>query len=139
MLACRAVYRAALILFLLPALGLAQDVTLTSRDGSVQISGELAGYDGEFYRVDSVYGVLTVDGSGVVCSGPACPDLTAYVAEIRMAGEPVVLDHLIPALIGAFAERNGYTAVRQIDGEDVLSYRLKETETGTRHVSSCAA
>ena len=129
MLAWRAVYRAALILFLLPALGLAQDVTLTSRDGSVQISGELAGYDGEFYRVDSVYGVLTVDGSGVVCSGPACPDLTAYVAEIRMAGEPVVLDHLIPALIDAFAERSGYTAVRQIDDEDVLSYRLKETES----------
>lgn len=50
----------------------AQDVTLMSRDGSVAISGTLLSYDGEYYRVDSDFGVLTLDGSGVICDGPGC-------------------------------------------------------------------
>jgi len=31
----------------------AQDVSLTSRDGSVSVSGDFLGFDGEFYRVDT--------------------------------------------------------------------------------------
>ncbi|MBC7476671.1 MAG: hypothetical protein H7317_01080, partial [Pseudorhodobacter sp.] len=55
----------------------AQDVTLTSRDGSLSLSGTLQGYDGEFFRILTSYGPLTVDGQAVTCDGPACPDLTA--------------------------------------------------------------
>ena len=51
----------------------AQDVTLTSRDGALAISGQLQGYDGEFYRIDSAYGLLTLDAQGVICDGPASP------------------------------------------------------------------
>ena len=57
-------------------------MTLTSRDGDVEITGDLLGFDGEFYRVDTIYGELTVDGSGVLCEGPGCPNLSAYVAEV---------------------------------------------------------
>ncbi|MEM7519579.1 MAG: cell envelope biogenesis protein OmpA, partial [Pseudomonadota bacterium] len=74
-------------LFLLSGgIAVAQDVTLTSRDGAVEISGTLLGFDGEFYRVDTEYGELTVDGSGVSCIGPGCPNLQDYVAEIQMSG-----------------------------------------------------
>lgn len=51
----------------------AQDVTLTARDGSLSIDGVLLSFDGEFYRVDSRYGPLTLDGEGVICDGPGCP------------------------------------------------------------------
>ena len=47
------VKRAACIaaLFLFSAVGaVAQDVTLTSRDGKVELSGMLSGFDGEFCR-----------------------------------------------------------------------------------------
>ena len=47
----RAASFAALLLCMLAGVGLAQDVTLTSRDGDVEISGNLLGFDGEFYRV----------------------------------------------------------------------------------------
>ena len=57
--------------FLFSGMAAAQDVTLTSRDGSLSISGTLQGYDGEFYRISSNYGLLTVDGQGVICDGPA--------------------------------------------------------------------
>ena len=76
---CAAVFAA--LMFVQGAV--AQDVTLTSRDGALAIAGTLQGYDGEFFRIDSAYGALTVDASGVICDGPACPDLTAPKAVIR--------------------------------------------------------
>ncbi len=130
MLTWRAALLAALFFLLQPIAGVTQDVTLTSRDGSVEISGALIGYDGEFYRVDSVYGVLTLDGSGVLCSGPACPDLKAYVAEIRVSGEAAVTQHLMPVLIETFAELQGYDVLRRVRGDDDYTYALIETASG---------
>ncbi len=40
----------------------AQDVTLVAREGGIVLTGTLQGYDGEFYRIDTAYGSLTVDG-----------------------------------------------------------------------------
>src|SRR6056297_4277676 len=95
----------------------AQDVTLKSRDGNVEISGNLLGFDGEFYRVDTVYGELTVDGSGVVCEGPGCPDLEAFVARAVFSGAPIIGRVLLPSLLEAFAIRDGYV-LRRHDPED---------------------
>jgi len=86
---------------------IAQDVTLTSRDGSLALSGSLQGYDGEFYRIETSYGALTVDGQGVICSGPACPDLTAPRAVIRLVGAADAGAVLLPPLIAAFARARG--------------------------------
>lgn len=85
----------------------AQDVTLISREGNVSVSGSLQGYDGEFYRIDSDYGPLTVDGQGVICEGPACPDLIAPKALIRVAGLEEAGLKLLPPLFAAFAANRG--------------------------------
>ncbi len=90
----------------------AQDVTLTSPDGQVELSGTLLGFDGEFYRIETVYGELTVDGSGVLCEGPACPNLQDYVAEVAISGSSTMGAVLMPALIEGFALRNGYVVQR---------------------------
>ncbi|MBU2866684.1 phosphate ABC transporter substrate-binding/OmpA family protein [Pacificibacter marinus] len=87
---------------------LAQDVALTSRDGSVSVSGNFLGFDGEFYRVDTDYGILTLDGSGVNCEGPGCPDLNSFYPIIRFSGDGAVSASLLPALVSAFAARYGY-------------------------------
>ena len=58
----RAAVTAALIFFLTSLSALAQDVTLTSRDGRTEITGTLLGFDGEFYRLETLYGELTIDG-----------------------------------------------------------------------------
>ena len=55
----RAAYLAALFIFSSVQSLIAQDVTLTSRDKSVQINGNLLGFDGQFYRVETDYGELT--------------------------------------------------------------------------------
>lgn len=111
----RAAISAALLLFT-AVTGAAQDIALTSRDGSVELSGTLLGFDGEFYRVETDYGELTVDSSGVSCAGPGCPNLEDFVAEVRFSGSATMGAVLMPALIEAFAARQGYTVNRE-DGE----------------------
>jgi len=105
---------------------LAEDVTLTSRDGSVKIVGTLVGYDGEFYRVDTEYGVLTIDGSGVLCDGPGCPDLQAFVAEFSISGARTMGEVLMPALVETFAQRNGYSIARNIIDDTHFGYVLTD-------------
>ena len=108
---------------LFPTASLAQDVTLTSRDGSLAISGTLQAYDGEFFRIDSKYGLLTVDAQGVICDGPACPDLTAPKAVIRLVGERDAGGALLQPLVQAFAAARGliYAAPRRPDDPTTLT------------------
>lgn len=117
--------------FLLSA-ALAQDVTLTSRDQSIELTGTLLGYDGEFYRIDTVYGELTVDGSGVLCSGPACPNLESYVAELTIGGSASMGRVLLPALIEGFARTAGYATTRREVTPRIVQYDLRAPETGDR-------
>ena len=119
---CAAV-SAALGLFALP--GAAQDVTLTSRDGTLSISGLFQGYDGELFRVMTQYGPLTVDGEGVVCDGPACPDLTSFVAEVRLVGEAEAGRRMLPPLLSAFAAARGFVMT-----EEDAGFVLSEAQTG---------
>jgi phosphate transport system substrate-binding protein len=126
---CAAIF-AALFLWIGAGPTLAEDVTLTSRDGSVEISGDILGYDGEFYRVDTVYGVLTIDGTGVICDGPGCPNLEAYVAEFTISGARTMGEVLMPALVESFASRNGYRVNRRVTDDTHFSYELSEASTG---------
>ncbi len=86
----------------------AQDVTLTSRDGALAVSGQLTSYDGEFYRIASEFGPLTITSASVICDGPACPDLTAPKAVIRITGDLAAGAALLPPVIAAFAQTRGY-------------------------------
>ena len=108
----RAAILAALGICLSFAQTAAQDITLTARDGAVEISGTLLGFDGEFYRLDTIYGELTIDGTGVNCEGPACPNLTNFIAEVVISGASSMADVLMPALVEAFALRNGFSILR---------------------------
>lgn len=107
----------------------AQDVALTSRDGKIELSGTLLGFDGEFYRIETEYGELTVDGSGVDCAGPGCPSLENFVAEMQLSGSATMARVLMPALIDAFASRNGYRSIRLDEDENRFTYTLVDERT----------
>jgi phosphate transport system substrate-binding protein len=94
----------------------AQDVTLTARDGGLALTGTLQGWDGEFYRIETEYGPLTVDGQGVICDGPGCPDLTAPRIPVRIVGEAGPGRDLIPPLVAAFARARGLDHAVDQDG-----------------------
>ena len=126
MLVPRAVHLAAFFIWLISAPLAAQDVTLTSPDGSVEVNGTLLGFDGDFYRLDSVYGELTIDSTGVNCAGPACPDLQNFVAELSVSGSATIGEVLMPALIEGFALQRGYRAVRQQRTPTRFTYSLHD-------------
>jgi phosphate transport system substrate-binding protein len=104
----------------------AADVTLLSRDGQLRIDGQLLQFDGEFYRVETVWGRLTVDATGVLCEGPGCPDLTAFVAEAAISGPGEVTRALLPGLIDAFARSNGLRAVQTSDADGRIVVEIFE-------------
>lgn len=127
---CAAIF-AALFLFGTALSAIAQDITLTSRDSKVELSGTLLGFDGEFYRIETEYGELTIDGSGVLCEGPACPNLQDYVAELQISGAPTLGAVVMPALIEAFAQKNGYTTAREEGAEPgVFTYLIRNGTDG---------
>ncbi|PTX57788.1 phosphate ABC transporter substrate-binding protein (PhoT family) [Litoreibacter ponti] len=106
----------------------ADDVRLTSRDGTIVIEGTLLTYDGEFYRVETIYGPLTLDGQGVICDGPGCPDIDAFVADVRLSGTRRMADVLIPAMIRAFAMRQDYEVTREVTDDTLSTFVLRDAE-----------
>lgn len=125
---CAAIF-AALSLLCTAPMTRAQDVTLRSRDGDVEISGNLMGFDGEFYRVDTIYGELTVDGSGVDCDGPGCPNLDTYIARVTFSGAPTIGRVLMPGLLEAFAIKNDYGVTRESESETLFTYVMSDKVT----------
>ncbi|ARC87238.1 hypothetical protein B5V46_00630 [Rhodovulum sp. MB263] len=108
----------------------AGEVTLLPREeGAAGIRGRLLGFDGELYRLDTIYGQLTVDGAGVSCKGAACPDPGARVARIALSGSPVLGERLMPALIEGFAAARGLVVERGAEGRNRL-FRLRAPEGG---------
>ncbi|OSQ53289.1 phosphate ABC transporter substrate-binding/OmpA family protein [Marivita geojedonensis] len=125
---CAALW-AALFLVVSGVTASADDVTLRSRDGAIELSGTLLGFDGEFYRVETQYGELTVDGSGVLCEGPGCPSLTNFVAELSISGSSTVGEVLMPALVEGFALQNGLKSERLREDDTHFEYVLSEAAT----------
>ncbi|MTJ04673.1 MAG: cell envelope biogenesis protein OmpA [Sediminimonas qiaohouensis] len=125
----RAAIVAALALFGMVAIAAAQDVRLSSRDGGIEITGTLLGYDGQFYRVETIYGELTVDGTGVLCDGPGCPNLEDFVAEIEISGAPTMGRLLLPALVQGFARRAGYSLDQDGSQRGSVTYHLSDQQT----------
>ena len=109
----RAIVAAACLMLASGFPAMADDVTLTSRDGSIELTGTLLTFDGEFYRVDTEFGILTVDSSGVTCEGPGCPSLGPFVAELTISGAYSMGQVLFPALVEGFALRQGYALKRE--------------------------
>lgn len=97
---------------------LAQDVRLVSKDSEIVLEGDLLSYDGEHFRIDTIYGPLTVSAAGVICKGARCPAPGPYVPTIRISGDGFMARLLLPKLIEDFAKQNGFeTTQTQVSGD----------------------
>ncbi len=120
----RAVLQAALLIAVVSGGALAQEVTLTANDGALEIRGKLLGHDGEFYRIETAHGPLTVDASRVTCRGTGCPAPGNHVARITFSGARSMSDVLMPALVEAFARNSGMRVKRIIRSDEDYTYVL---------------
>lgn len=121
------IYRSAAIfaaLFLCVQPVLAQEVTITTEPGGLRLEGRVLGFDGEYLRIGTRFGELTLDYRSVTCTGDACPDPETYVEEIRFVGSSRLGDLILPALIEGFARSHALVADRREVGTDRFVYEL---------------
>ena len=85
----------------------AQDITLSSQDGSISMSGDLLNYDGHFYRIDTEFGPLTIDGAHVTCEGPACPNIFEFTPNIQISTHDPLIARVLHSSILAFGHSLG--------------------------------
>ncbi len=125
-----------------------REVQLTSRSGSLSLTGSLLGYDGRYLRIATEHGELTLPLAGVVCEGASCPDPEAWVPELRLSGAARLGELVLPALVEGYARARGWepervesheghalyslAAPRDVGAEEQLrvSFRLTSTEDG---------
>ncbi|MFK7942638.1 MAG: phosphate ABC transporter substrate-binding/OmpA family protein, partial [Paracoccaceae bacterium] len=79
-------------------------VTLVSFDGFTQLRGELLDFDGGTYTIETVLGVIQVDGTKVNCEGAACPKDVLFGAEFGVYGSNTIGAELMPALLEGYAD-----------------------------------
>ncbi|NNF24257.1 MAG: OmpA family protein [Rhodobacteraceae bacterium] len=118
-----AVLAASLAFLLCPAAS-AQPVTLQSDDGGLRLQGEILDYDGEYYRIDTKYGILTVSAAAMRCLGESCPDTEGFIPEFRISGAATTGDTLMPGIVEAFVRDRGYRAVRVVQDDTHFRYEL---------------
>ncbi|MGI9394717.1 MAG: OmpA family protein [Boseongicola sp.] len=105
-------YIACLLLLLLTASPPAQaeddQIILKTFDGALSIEGRLISFDGELFRVETAFGLVTIEGGNVVCDGPGCPNPESMVARLAITGPPSLLRELVAPLVSGFAKQQGY-------------------------------
>ena len=131
----RAAVRAALSFFLGTAAAVAQDVSLVSPDGAPIISGRLLSFDGEYYQLDTPYGVLTVDGVDTRCEGDGCPGPADRIVDLTLSGAAWANRKVLPALVRGFARAQGLRADGPADSVDPATYTLSDIDGVTARIT----
>ena len=81
----------------------AQEVTLTSSDGTVNMTGDFVDFRDNAYIIATALGELRVSASRVQCEGAACPDLGGGDADVNIGGSDTVGLGLMPLLVEGYA------------------------------------
>jgi phosphate transport system substrate-binding protein len=88
------------------------------------VRGRVLGFDGRFLRVEAGTGELTVDLEAMACEGAACPTPGSIVPELRISGDMVLGQVLLPTLIEGFATAQGW----ELAGTDPYVLRWKDKQ-----------
>lgn len=105
-------------------------VRLSNADGSVTIEGRLLSRDGEFFRVETEFGPVTIDAGYMRCTGEGCPDPADMVARASVGGPSDMMHRLFPALLEVFADSRGFEPTRVFVDDKTVSWELREPESG---------
>ena len=86
-----------------PTLGMADEVTLKSSDGTVNIVGEFVDFKENAYIIKTGLGELRISAERVRCEGAACPVFETATADVVIAGSDTVGLGMMPLLLEGFA------------------------------------
>ena len=88
---------------LLPTLSLADQVSLKSADGTVNIVGELVEFKDDNFIIRTELGDLRISAARVRCEGAACPVIETASADVQIEGADSIALGMMPLLIAGFA------------------------------------
>lgn len=89
--------------FLAPTVSMALDVTLTSTDGTITVSGEFIDLVDDTYIVRTALGDLRIDASNMICEGEGCPTFEDVSADVAIVGSEEIGLGMMPLLMTGFA------------------------------------
>lgn len=128
----------------------AQDVTLSSNDGSISVTGQLLDFENGTYTVQTPLGPFVISAARVRCEGDACPVIEVTNADVRISGSETVGEELMPMILAGYASQFGAEADVQTGnnafekvvnligeggfGDEIASYALvsEGTDSGVR-------
>lgn len=102
---------------LAPAAMLAQEVTLKSADGTVNLVGDFIEFTDNNYVIRTGLGDLRISAARVRCEGAACPDFGTTEADIAIGGSDVIGDGVMPLLLSGYAANLGAEATVTTTGQ----------------------
>ncbi|MEM6739205.1 MAG: phosphate ABC transporter substrate-binding/OmpA family protein [Pseudomonadota bacterium] len=82
---------------------LANEVSLKSADGTVNLTGEFVDFVDDNYIIRTALGELRISAARVRCEGAACPSFEDVTADVTIAGSDTVGEALMPLLMSGFA------------------------------------
>ncbi|WP_189411525.1 phosphate ABC transporter substrate-binding/OmpA family protein [Neogemmobacter tilapiae] len=102
----------------------AQDITLTSLDGSVRLTGELISVSEDNYVLRGEFGEVQVPTAKMRCEGAACPPMTAAAKTLAIAGSDTIGEELMPLLLSGLAEAQGAAARKTMLDETTAGFSI---------------
>lgn len=115
-------------LFVCVSVALAEPVTVTGPNG-FQITGDVINYDGDYLRLATGVGEVTLNFDGVTCDGADCPDLSSFVPVVRFSGASRLADLLLPALIEGYAQQKRHQSERILVDADHYTFEISDDGT----------
>lgn len=88
---------------LMPSMLTAEQVTLKSADGTVNLVGEFIEFKDDNYIIRTDLGDLRISAARVRCEGAACPSFDVAAADVEIAGSDTLALGMMPLLISGFA------------------------------------
>ena len=87
----------------LPTNVMAENITLRSQDGTIDITGEFLEFSDNIYLVRTALGELRLSAERVRCEGTACPAFEATVADVTFAGSEAIGVGVLPIVLEGYA------------------------------------
>jgi phosphate transport system substrate-binding protein len=101
----------------------ADQITLKSISGPIELVGELISFDNEIYVIETDLGELEVDARTVTCTGVACPDVESLASEFTILGNQIQINRLLLPLLESYSFSLGADIETEI--ETVTTSRIK--------------
>ncbi|MEL6573327.1 MAG: phosphate ABC transporter substrate-binding/OmpA family protein [Pseudomonadota bacterium] len=111
-----------------PFIAQAQEIELKSKDGSIDLRGELIEYQDSIYVLESQFGTVRVTADQVDCFGAGCPDTQVLDQEIAFSGSDTIAEGLMPVLLASYAA--------SLEAEPVATETIGSVETNTQFIEN---